>query len=144
MFYAPSPHLLCGPHPLRPGREMYDALIQEGVTCFVDLTEPGELPQYATPKIEYLHYPIPDFSTPSASQMIAILNALDTALAAGHTVYLHCHGGRGRTGTVVGCWLVRHGMTGERAFVRIAELRGDDKSPETSAQRQLVLNWSEK
>lgn len=34
------------------------------------------------------------------------------ALAAGQTVYVHCYGGIGRTGTVVGCWLVRHGLSG--------------------------------
>ena len=73
--------------------------------------------------------------------MTTILDALDSALAAGHTVYLHCHGGRGRTGTVVGCWLVRHGLTGEQALDRIADLRGDDESPETDEQRAFVLNW---
>ena len=31
-------------------------------------------------------------------------------------MYLHCWGGVGRTGTVVGCWLVRHGRTGDEAL----------------------------
>ncbi|GAB4580311.1 MAG: protein-tyrosine phosphatase family protein [Anaerolineales bacterium] len=165
--YSPTPHLLCGPYPHDPA-----PLLASGVTCLIDLTEPGEvmgdqligdrligdrlsvhqstsnlLPitnhQSQISNTQYLNFPIPDFSTPTPSHMTAILNALDVALAAGHTVYLHCHGGRGRTGTVVGCWLVRHGMTGEQALARIAELRGDHESPETEEQRAFVLNWKE-
>lgn len=148
LSYSPFPHVFCGPHPLRPVSEMFDALIQEGVTCFIDLTEPGELPDYQPSETTnqpflYHRFPIPDFSTPSLSYMTNILNALDAALAAGQTVYLHCHGGRGRTGTVVGCWLVRQGLTGAQAIDRIAALRGDHDSPETEEQRAFVLAWGE-
>ena len=159
--YYIHPRLLCGPHPLPPGRETLDSLLASGVTCFIDLTEPGELPGYVSmiqrinespgellafnnQQLPIIHYcfPIPDFSIPTPSQMTTILNTLDSALAEGHTIYLHCHGGRGRTGTVVGCWLVRHGITGKQALARIAELRGDQESPETDEQRVFVLNWN--
>jgi protein-tyrosine phosphatase len=95
------------------------------------------------PITKYSRLPIPDYSIPSPSHMTAILDTLDAALAAGHSVYLHCHGGRGRTGTAIGCWLVRQGMAGEQALARIAELRGDHDSPETDEQRNFVLTWSE-
>ncbi len=36
---------------------------------------------------------------------------------------MHCWGGVGRTGTVVGCWLVRHGLDDGDAIARIATLR---------------------
>ena len=76
------------------------------------------------------------------------IDAIDAALAAGETVYVHCYGGIGRTGTVIGCWLVRRGLNGEEALSYIAARRagtpdGRRASPETSAQRALVLNWSE-
>lgn len=162
LIYSPVPNFFCGPHPLRPGRENFNALLQEGVNYFLDLTGSGELPEYTPAEyqvgdfleesppincpplpIHHSRFPIPDYSTPTRSHMTAILDALDAALTAGHTIYLHCHGGRGRTGTVVGCWLVRHGMTGEQALVRIAELRGDHESPETDEQRAFVLYWDE-
>jgi protein-tyrosine phosphatase len=169
-MYFLVPHLICGPHPLRPGREDLDSLLASGITCFIDLTEPGELRSYQVSvssiqfsepvnrlvselvsqpliihnsqfKIHYSNFPIPDYSIPGPSQMTSILNTLDSSLASGHTIYLHCHGGRGRTGTVASCWLVRHGMTGEQALARIAELRGDHESPETDEQRGFVLDW---
>jgi protein-tyrosine phosphatase len=92
--------------------------------------------------------PIKSFSTPSRAEMIRTLDTIDTALAGGQTVYVHCWAGIGRTGTVVGCYLVRHGLSGTQALEEIAQLRqgtphGGWTSPETEAQRQMVLNWAE-
>ena len=55
--------------------------------------------------------PIEDLSVPTLADMERILGAIDDELAAGRAVYLHCWGGIGRTGTVVGCYLVRQGLT---------------------------------
>ena len=84
--------------------------------------------------------------TPTQEEMAGILDTIDAALDAGHTVYVHCYGGIGRTGTVIGCYLVRHGMSGEEALEEIAGLRqgtpdGWKRSPETEPQRQMVQNW---
>ena len=47
-----------------------------------------------------------------------ILDEIDGAILNGKTVYVHCLGGIGRTGTVVGCYLVRHGIAaGGKALV---------------------------
>ena len=59
---------------------------------------------------------------------------------------MHCLGGLGRTGTVVGCFLVRHGLSGAQALETIQLLRrgipsADSPSPETDMQRWMVLNW---
>ncbi len=89
---------------------------------------------------------IPDLHTPLPEGMARILDTIDAALEAGRTVYVHCYGGIGRTGTVVGCYLVRHGTDGEAALAEIARLRretpdGWKRSPETHAQREMVRNW---
>ena len=49
----------------------------------------------------------------SAEAVATILDAIDVALAQGRTVDVHCWGRIGRTGAAVGCWLVRHGLTGD-------------------------------
>ncbi len=63
-------------------------------------------------------------------------------------MYVHCWGGIGRTGTVVGSWLVRHGvMAPEQALDLLTELRASDRgaghrrSPETPEQRAFVRRW---
>ena len=54
----------------------------------------------------------------------------------------------GRTGTTIGCYLVRHGLSGEEALNKIDELRNNvagnfRDSPETEEQKTFVLNWKE-
>lgn len=92
--------------------------------------------------------PIRDFSVPSPEQMSIILNQIDEVIAANRPLYLHCWGGKGRTGTVVGCWLVRHGKAvGAEAIALLNQLRaGQDAQahipvPETEIQRQMIRNW---
>ena len=58
-------------------------------------------------------------------------------------------GGQGRTGTVVGCWLIRHGIAeSKNALEKIRELRRfetktQNPSPMTPEQIQMVLHWNE-
>ncbi|RME87365.1 MAG: phosphatase [Anaerolineae bacterium] len=137
-----------------------DAFLEANITAFIDLTSPGErvpyLPileeeaGYYEREIRYYRFPIGDFGLPTREQMTAILDAIDDALAEGHNLYLHCWGGIGRTGTVVGCYLVRHGMSGEQALKRLGEWwltvpksAYHPHSPETRAQYRFVLNWHE-
>ena len=132
-------------------------LLENGVSAFVDLTERGELKLYL--KVlgeeadhlgvapEYQRRPIRDMSTPTIEAMTEILDAIDAAVEAGKTVYLHCWAGLGRTGVVVGCYLVRHGRSGEEALDEIARLRrdlpdGSMASPQTKGQRNMVLEWA--
>jgi protein-tyrosine phosphatase len=68
------------------------------------------------------------------------LDMIDAELAAGGVVYVHCRGGCGRTGMVVGCHLVRRGLAGEVALARVEELCGGS-CPETDEQRAMVLGW---
>jgi protein-tyrosine phosphatase len=78
--------------------------------------------------------------------MPRILDDVESAIEDGGVPYVHCWGGIGRTGTVVGCWLVRHGLDAGDPIGRIAELRRDVSdsfvtSPQTSAQRAMVSAW---
>lgn len=137
-------------------------LLEAGISRFIDLTDPCErLEPYSEvaaeeasrlgTSVEYSQHSIVDLNVPQSPQhMVAILDAIDAALSEGETVYAHCWGGVGRTGTVVGCWLVRHGRTGDEALAQIAEWwKGMEKryrtprSPEMPRQREYVRKWRE-
>jgi hypothetical protein len=142
-------------------RQILRRFLANGVTFFLDLTEVHELNPYAEllhdeaaavgKTVMYRRMPIPDLSVPQTGQeMVAILDAIDAALASRHTVYVHCWGGVGRTGTVVGCYLVRHGRSGPQALRDLSRLwQGTEKSkvrphtPETAEQVRFVRHWVE-
>jgi predicted protein tyrosine phosphatase len=135
-------------------------LLDAGIRQFVDLTETGEyglepywplVQQLAAQRglqVAHARLSIPDMGTPPPVQMAAILDTIDAAAGEERPVYVHCFGGIGRTGTVVGCYLVRHGYRGVEALAEIARRRQDTpdgyrQSPETEAQREMVLAWRE-
>jgi hypothetical protein len=141
-------------------RRRLDALLEQGCASFIDLTTPGELPPYLPvledlarargTGIEYRRFPIDDRGLPTPGRMTEILDAIDASLAGGRPVYLHCWGGVGRTGTTVGCYLVRHGRSGAQALDRLAEWwlevpkrSAYPRSPETDEQVQFILGWRE-
>lgn len=141
-------------------RTKLEPLLDAGIRVFVDLTEAHELEPYEEVvrdlgaergvAVEYRRIPVPDVSVPrSRETMVEILDALDDAIAGGRPVLVHCWGGIGRTGTAVGCFLVRRGASGEEALRRVAELfRGMEKSrgrrsPETREQEAYVRDWTE-
>ncbi len=163
-YWVVPDQLLAGEYPafveLDDAGARLDSLLDAGIDTFVDLTEAHELRPYATllrqraaPRglqVQHERFPILDFGLPEREQMLRILDQLDAALAGGHRVYLHCHGGVGRTGMVVGCFLVRRGLTGPQALAQLAEWwksmpkrRYHLRSPETDEQVQFVLDWRE-
>jgi hypothetical protein len=142
-YWVVPGRLLAGPYP----EIRLHALLDAGVDCFVDLTRSGEsLAPYAVEaqgRARWHGFAITDFSTPGVDLMRRIVDTLDDELARGARVYLHCHAGVGRTGTVVGCWLVEQGLTGGEALRLIAHKRDAllGQSPETEAQREFVRRW---
>ena len=139
--------LIAGRHPCAWGSENAPLevrdLVGAGVSLFLDLTQPGELEPYGSlvvPPARYLNLPIRDFSVPTRDGLVATLDEIDAELDAGGIVYVHCWAGCGRTGVVVGSWLVRHGADPNDALQRIAEARGLG-CPQTLEQRLVVLDW---
>lgn len=96
-------------------------------------------------KVEFARFPIRDLDVPSPDTMRQILDQIHSANARRQIVYVHCRGGIGRTGTVVGCYLVEEGLSPAEALAQIPLLRRGLRactSPETAPQRQFVTDWS--
>ena len=147
-------------HPAKAAAKIR-AILDVGVTCFLDLTEHDELHPYEPElraeaearriAVRHVRRPIRDMRTCVPREMTAIMQAIREAIAAGEKVYVHCWGGIGRTGTVVGCWLVEQGMPPDEALTTVNALfrtmsadkvaRHSEGSPQTHAQRAMVRTW---
>jgi protein-tyrosine phosphatase len=156
--------LLAGEYPgawdIEYSRQRMDAFLQAGFNTFINLTSPDELTPYVAILNEqaghfdistnHQHFTIGDFSIPTPTHMKSILDAIDKALADRQKVYIHCWGGVGRTGTTVGCFLVRHGKTGQEALDQLTSWWQEvpkrlvhPHTPETEEQIEFILNWKE-
>ena len=140
------------------------ALIGGGIRTFVDLTDEDEInedakviPAYRSVlrqvsgedsvQITYANIPIEDRGVPSPWTMRCILDVIDRSITDENPVYVHCWAGRGRTGTVVGCFLKRHAVASDADVIqRIASLRrsvptAKETSPHTKEQVRMVTTW---
>jgi protein-tyrosine phosphatase len=148
-FLAPATHGLPGrlgfaPAPgrwhldptLTPDRQLecdLESLQACGTSVLVTLLEGhemgriglGELLVRATRAgLETFWFPIPDNTAEcdlaSAQRLVEDIVA---HLATGHTVVVHCHGGFGRSGTIVACCLVRRGADPRSALDAVRAAR---------------------
>jgi len=103
-------------------------------------------------KVQHTRHAIPDVGVPRSREVMSgILAALREANSFGEITYVHCWGGVGRTGTVVGCFLVERGESPVTALATVQRLfltmspekvaRHRTGSPENPTQREYVLAW---
>jgi hypothetical protein len=141
------------------------ALLEAGITDFVSLMEANETDHSGDPFIDYWpslereakerrrrvafhRFPILDGKVPTFDEMRATLAVLDALLAHGRSIYLHCWGGRGRTGTVIASWLIaRERLSASAALERLHALIGPklpsfQPTPETPLQHEFIEQWS--
>ena len=157
--------LLAGAYPGDPDPDEHRAKVQSlldaGIRRFVNLMEEDETNWAGEPFVPYdglagqlcpeadcCRYAIRDLSVSTPAVMATILDAIDDAVAAGKPTYIHCWGGVGRTGTVIGCWLLRHRLAEpSNVLAVLMRLRKQDRergqrmSPETAGQQRFVKQW---
>ncbi len=163
-YWVIPDQLIAGEYPgatdLDETRDKVRVLLDAGARSFVDLTERGEygvatydvvMQELAAERgldVRYRRMSIEDLGTPTLEHMRNVLQHIAAEIVDGRPVYVHCLGGIGRTGTVVGCWLIQRGVcSADEALDRIADLRATcrkaaTRSPETMGQREFITRWA--
>jgi protein-tyrosine phosphatase len=94
----------------------------------------GEADAATEAGLVFLSCPTPDRGVPEAQNFRGLLLELQTALAAGQNVVVHCRMGIGRSSLVAVGLLVSEGQTVSEAFKAVSTARGISV-PDTDAQR---------
>lgn len=163
-YWLPGGQVCAGEYPGHwDAHDRLGRLLDAGIRAFVDLTQERDgldpyeelvraLAAERGAEVTCIRLGVRDLNIPSREEMAVILDHIDAEVEAGRLVYVHCWGGIGRTGTVVGCHLVRRGSPGEEALEQIAEFwktvspekrANFPESPQTPAQRAFVRDWVE-
>lgn len=123
------------------------------ITHFIDLTEESELVPYEPLLYEahYMRFPIVDQSIPqsieSVQNLVKTINKIhaDDSYA---KVYVHCWGGVGRTGTIIGCLLASWLGTDYKTTIKELEKlwaecpkSANRVSPENLEQYNFIANF---
>ncbi len=160
-YWIEPGQLLAGAYPGHALAEVADrqlgALLHAGVGRILDLMEedPRGAPPYADRlnalavsrglRVEIERTPIEDHGVPDPAALARLERWLDGQVGSPVVGYVHCWGGRGRTGLVAGMHLVRHrGLTAAELPDAIAALRAGlpGTAPESDEQHDFLRSYA--
>lgn len=141
--------LLIGPRPNAadlPGAMR--ALAAEGVDAVFSLLTAEEAAELglategtlcADNGMAFRSMPIPDYGLPTPDQLASARADIGARLDAGHTVFVHCRAGIGRSGMTACAVLIDRGTCPEDALRIVSDARGLPV-PDTAEQQTFVLS----
>ncbi|KAK5647691.1 hypothetical protein RI129_002583 [Pyrocoelia pectoralis] len=117
-----------------------DYLENQGISHLVSLS-PEMLPPISDHNnMKWSHIFVEEFEAPSLEQILNFIDICKTCRIQQRAVGIHCRMGRGRTGVMGACYLIRFcGLAPERALINIRLLR--QGSVETREQERVVLQY---
>lgn len=153
--YQVDTNVYAGEYPgdLHNPAEKVKLFVNFGITHFIDLTEEGELNQYSQylpDAIAHCRFPIQDVSVPNGCKIVyELMKFIDSVLTnQNNRIYIHCWGGVGRTGVIVGCYYVYRGESYKQAISHLREsFKQCPKSerrqtPETRDQEEFINDFA--
>jgi protein-tyrosine phosphatase len=158
IYWIPSPwpgRLAILPHPRggdwledeiaefrRMGVDIVVSALEKEEERLLELTRERELCQ--AKGIEFISFPIADGTAPVSEKAVGeLVRLLETRLAAGKNVAIHCRAGIGRCVVLAACALALAGIEPEAAFQKMKQARGCHV-PDKKEQEEWVKRFAEK
>jgi Dual specificity phosphatase, catalytic domain len=92
-----------------PRKQDVPGLKKIGVRAVLNICEEYSGPEeaFAAAGIEQVRLPTIDYTSPSLTTVRQGVSFIEKCVARGDLVYVHCKAGRGRSATIVLCWLLK-------------------------------------
>lgn len=134
-------HVLLGALPMK---HHVARLKGEGIGAVINTCReyPGPLALYREAGIEQLYLPTVDFTPPTLEHLESGVAFIQRQIHEGRKTYIHCKAGRGRSATVVMCYLISKGYSPGDAQKLLIEKRPHVVS--SLAKRNVVIEFASK
>lgn len=91
-------------------------------------------------KVNYLHLRVEDYHSPTVQEIDSTVKFMENEIKEKRPVLVHCAAGKGRTGTILGAYLLRNQKIGAReAITRIRNMRPG--SIQTDSQEKSLYEY---
>jgi len=93
-----------------------------------------------TKKLNYLHLRVEDYHSPSIEEIESTVKFIENEIEGKRAVLVHCAAGKGRTGTILGAYLLKkENLSAKDAITRIRNLRPG--SIQTDSQENSLFEY---
>lgn len=120
-----------------PDLKVLKDLEKQNIKVIINLCEEPYHKKWATENmVDYLHIPITDMGLPSFKDLRTFIRNMNFYDRSGLPVFMHCHAGLGRSGTMAAVYLVMKGYDANLAITTTRILRPG--AIETKQQEQFI------
>lgn len=107
---------------------------------FVDDVKSSHSKDRITKKLNYLHLRVEDYHSPSIEEIESTVKFIENEIEGKRAVLVHCAAGKGRTGTILGAYLLKkENLSAKEAITRIRNLRPG--SIQTDSQENSLFEY---
>ncbi|GBN92024.1 Dual specificity protein phosphatase 23 [Araneus ventricosus] len=115
-------------------------LLENNIAYLITLSPECTPPVFTFPDIHWYEIKVREFHPPRNDQIKKFISICEKSLEQGKAVGVHCRMGRGRTGVMAACYLVKfHNMTPQSAMGQVRKMRPG--SIETYCQEEAVMDY---
>ncbi|EEF58552.1 phosphatase domain-containing putative toxin [Pedosphaera parvula] len=109
------------------------------VVSLINLTSDSSV--YASAGFAFICLPVPDGFPPTHEQAAEFVRYVNEQHSQNHPVAVHCEAGLGRTGTLLGAYLISHGASAQSAITTIRSV--ERVAIETQRQIQFLEQFEQ-
>lgn len=118
----------------KPAEEELAKLKAAGISAIVSvLHDSSNIELYSSHDIPHQWLPIEVDATPTPEQLVQFKAFMQEQQKEGRAVAVHCSGGKHRTGTMIGAYLLHRGFSYEQAIQTLVEANPAIKLPDSQS-----------